>query len=112
MSPPKSARPVSISYTTQPKAHTSLRLSTALPLACSGDMYAAVPRIIPCERGKDLGFALESRQPFRIVGNVGGQHFDRDVALQFRVAGAIDLSHAAGTKRGCDSGTRRSCFLG
>ena len=29
------------------KDHTSARLSTALPLACSGDIYAAVPRMIP-----------------------------------------------------------------
>ena len=26
----------------------SARLSTSCPLACSGDMYAAVPRMIPC----------------------------------------------------------------
>ena len=26
----------------------SVRLSTALPRACSGDMYAAVPRMTPC----------------------------------------------------------------
>ncbi len=40
-------RPVSISYTTTPKAQMSARLSTARPLACSGAMYAAVPRIMP-----------------------------------------------------------------
>ncbi len=34
-------------YNTAPNAHTSLRLSTVRPFACSGDMYAAVPRIIP-----------------------------------------------------------------
>ena len=26
----------------------SVRLSTGLPRACSGDMYAAVPRMMPC----------------------------------------------------------------
>lgn len=30
-----------------PKAQTSARLSTGLPQACSADMKAAVPRIIP-----------------------------------------------------------------
>src|SRR3989304_4167526 len=30
-----------------PKAHTSDRLSTSFPRACSGDMEAAVPRIRP-----------------------------------------------------------------
>src|SRR5215471_15206890 len=47
-SSPGNARvPVSISYSTQPNAHTSLRRSAGRPFACSGDMYAAVPRIIP-----------------------------------------------------------------
>ena len=48
MSSPANARlAVSISYSTHPNAQMSARLSTALPRACSGDMYAAVPRIIP-----------------------------------------------------------------
>jgi hypothetical protein len=33
--------------TTTPNAQTSARLSAACPLACSGAMYAAVPRITP-----------------------------------------------------------------
>jgi hypothetical protein len=44
-SPSKARVPVSISKSTQPNAHTSLRLSATRPLACSGLMYAAVPRI-------------------------------------------------------------------
>ena len=48
MSSPSNARlPVTISKSTHPKAQTSLRLSAARPLACSGLMYAAVPRITP-----------------------------------------------------------------
>ena len=47
VSPSKSRRPVSISHSTTPKAQMSARLSTGLPRACSGDMYAAVPRMIP-----------------------------------------------------------------
>ena len=39
--------PVSNSYSTTPKAQISARLSTLLPLACSGAMYAAVPRMTP-----------------------------------------------------------------
>ena len=46
-SPRKARRPVSASYSTQPNAHMSARRSTARPRACSGDMYAAVPRIMP-----------------------------------------------------------------
>jgi hypothetical protein len=48
MSSPSNARvPVSNSNRTAPNAQMSARLSTVLPRACSGDMYAAVPRIIP-----------------------------------------------------------------
>ena len=35
------------SYATTPNAQMSALWSTALPRACSGAMYAAVPRIIP-----------------------------------------------------------------
>ncbi len=47
VSPAKTILPVSISKNTQPKAQISVRRSAAFPFACSGDMYAAVPRIIP-----------------------------------------------------------------
>jgi hypothetical protein len=47
-SPPNARRPTNISNSTQPNDHTSVRSSTGLPLACSGDMYAAVPRTMPC----------------------------------------------------------------
>jgi hypothetical protein len=40
-------------------------------------------------------FALESLAPFGIGGGVGRQQFEGDVALQFRIACAIDLAHAA-----------------
>ena len=36
--PEKSVRPVSISHTSTPNAHTSARLSTGFPRACSGAM--------------------------------------------------------------------------
>ena len=45
---PSNARlPVGVSKSTQPNTQTSLRLSAGLPFACSGDIYAAVPRIMP-----------------------------------------------------------------
>jgi len=37
-SPRKTGRPASISYSTQPNAQMSARLSTAFPRACSGAM--------------------------------------------------------------------------
>ena len=46
-SPSKARRPVSISYSTQPNAQMSLRLSASRPFACSGDIYAAVPSRTP-----------------------------------------------------------------
>ena len=46
-SPPNARRPVSISYNTQPNVQMSARLSTGFPRACSGLMYAAVPRNMP-----------------------------------------------------------------
>jgi hypothetical protein len=45
--PVNARRPVSISKSTTPNAQTSARRSTGLPRACSGLMYAAVPRINP-----------------------------------------------------------------
>ena len=39
--------PVSSSHSTTPNDQTSARLSTGLPAACSGLMYAAVPKITP-----------------------------------------------------------------
>ena len=47
VSPSKARLPVSISNSTQPNAQMSVRLSMRLPRACSGLMYAAVPRINP-----------------------------------------------------------------
>ena len=47
VSPSKQRLPVSISYSTAPNAQMSVRLSTGLPRACSGDMYAAVPITTP-----------------------------------------------------------------
>ena len=47
VSPANRRWPVNISHTITPKAQMSARLSTALPRACSGAMYAAVPRIMP-----------------------------------------------------------------
>ena len=39
--------PVTISYTSAPKAKRSVRASASLPSSCSGAMYCIVPRIVP-----------------------------------------------------------------
>ncbi len=48
LGPVNGGSPASISYSTAASAYTSLRASTrAVPLACSGLMYSAVPTAIP-----------------------------------------------------------------
>ena len=47
------------------------------------------------ERRQHLRFALEPREPFGIGGEQIRQDFDGDVAIELRVAGAVDLAHAA-----------------
>ena len=57
------------SYSTQPNAQISVRLSTALPRACSGLMYAGVPRITPCIVAAMLSVGeLEGSSSARVTG--------------------------------------------
>jgi hypothetical protein len=54
-------------------------------------------RVVEC--GQRLGFLLEARDAVGIVGERGGKHLDRDVALELGIARAIDLARAAGADR-------------
>ena len=54
------------------------------------------------QRGEDFGFTLEARDAIGIRANAGGQDLDGDVALQARIAGAIDLTHAASAEHEID----------
>src|SRR5204863_7742647 len=54
------------------------------------------------ERGERLRFALEPREAIGIGGDGIGQDLDRHVAIELRVARAIDLAHAAGAEWGDD----------
>ena len=54
------------------------------------------------ERREYLGLALEPHEPIRVGGEGLGQHLERDVAIELRVAGAVDLAHAARTQLGHD----------
>lgn len=47
------------------------------------------------QRGEHLGFAAQPRDPVGIGGEAGGEHLQRDAALEARVDGAVDLAHAA-----------------
>jgi hypothetical protein len=51
------------------------------------------------QRRQRLGLAHEPRQPVRIAGEELGQDLDRDVAIEPRIAGRVDLAHAARAKR-------------
>ena len=55
--------------------------------------------------GERLGFAFEARQPLRVCGEEFGEDLDGDVAIEPRVARAIDLAHTTGAK-GRDNGVR------
>jgi hypothetical protein len=47
------------------------------------------------ERGEHLRFALEARHAVGVVGEDVRQNFQRHVATQLGVAGAIDFAHTA-----------------
>ena len=54
------------------------------------------------ERGEQLRLAREPRQAVRIECEPLGQHLQRDVAIQLRVARAVHLAHGARTEGGDD----------
>ena len=57
----------------------------------------ADPRMV--ERGEDLRLAAEPGQALRLVGDLGREHLERDVAPELQVAGAEHLSHPARADR-------------
>ena len=46
------------------------------------------------QRGEGLRFTLEAREPLRIVRECLGQDLDRNLTIQFGVAGSKDFAHA------------------
>src|SRR5947208_2999887 len=47
------------------------------------------------QRRERLRFELESAEPIFVVRGVRREHLDRDGSFQDRIAGAVDLAHAA-----------------
>ncbi len=47
------------------------------------------------ERSEDFGFTLKTGEPLAIVGDLSGQDFERDLALQLRITRAIHFAHPA-----------------
>ena len=54
------------------------------------------------EGGERLGFAREAQHTIRVRGEQLGKDLQRDVAIELRIAGAIDLAHAAFAQRADD----------
>ena len=79
---------------------TSSSTSAWTPLIFEA-VNAADVRMI--QRGEHLRFALEAREPLRINREGRRQDFDRDVAIQLRVARAIDFAHPADTEQAVDA---------
>jgi hypothetical protein len=48
------------------------------------------------ERGEDTGFLSQMRKAFGLARELIGQRLEGDLALELRVAGAVDLAHAPG----------------
>ena len=61
---------------------------------------------------KVFGLALKPREPLGVGGERLGQDLDRDVAIQLRVACAVDLAHAARAERGQDLVRAEACAGG
>jgi hypothetical protein len=54
------------------------------------------------ELGEGLRLATKTREPLGIVRHFGGQYFERYVAVELRVGGAIHLAHSTGAQRRLD----------
>src|SRR5438105_1020685 len=47
-----------------------------------------------------LGLALETQQRFGILGELFGENFDGDIAIEAKVACPVDFTHTSGANRG------------
>src|SRR5215207_2538949 len=54
------------------------------------------------QRGKGLRFTLKPGYALGVRDKGFRQNLDRDVAIQLRVTGSVDLAHAADPKQGAD----------
>ena len=86
--------------------------TSSITSACTpSDFFETVDRgdVRMIQRREGLGFARETRQSVGVGGERVGQHLDRDVAIQLRVARPIHLAHAAGPKGGQDFVRAKTC---
>ena len=68
------------------------------PILISDVVQCADVRMTQTRDGARL--TLEPLAKLGTGGEMGGEHLDGDLAVQARVAGAVNLTHAAGTERG------------
>jgi hypothetical protein len=54
------------------------------------------------QRGGCAGFLLESTEAIDVGRECCGEHFDRDITSESRIAGTVDLAHAASAEGGDD----------
>ena len=92
VSPSNALRPESISYRTAPNAQMSARLSTDLPRACSGDMYAAVPMTTPAlvAAAVSVGECVwsgDDRSPGQRLRQAEVEHLDLALRRELHVGG-------------------------
>ena len=79
---------------------------------------AAVFKSVNCgnvrviQRGQYLRFAFEAGEPIRIEREQFRQDLQRDVAIQPRIPGTIDLAHASGAEGGEDFIRPETCACG
>jgi hypothetical protein len=58
--------------------------------------------VLMIERGEDLRFSLEASEPFDIEYELRWEYLQSDVAIEFRIARPIHLTHSAGSDGGND----------
>src|SRR5947207_15354536 len=67
----------------------------ALPHGRATANFIDVRDVRVIERGGCPRLPLEAAQTIRVVYDARGQHLDRHIAVQLRIARAIDLAHSA-----------------
>jgi hypothetical protein len=86
VSPRNAARPVNASKRQHPNARMSVLLSRTFPRACSGLMYAAVPRMTPVSVGLRVTVGDSDRCPFSFDVNAFARLKSRTFAFPSSVS--------------------------
>jgi hypothetical protein len=94
----------------EPAALQAIRERLALDQLHDQDRHAAVA-VLETVQGRDAGMVEggedarllpQASEPLGLARELVGQRLEGDLAMQFRVAGAVDLAHAPGAEPGHD----------